>query len=450
MIGLTICELCAACGGEWQGAEDLLDKTPSDIVTDSRQASKGSLFLALRGEKTDGHRYIPDVLQQGALAVLAEEGGAPGEPRILVPNVMDAMRKAARMNRSRFSIPFIGVTGSVGKTTAKEMLASALSGRLRTFKTPGSMNGQIGIPVALTGMEDRYDAAVIEMGISLHGEMRRLTEIVHPDMAVFTNIGDAHLEAFHDRPGILKEKSELLLGMPSEGVIFYNGDDELLRAANFGGRRKVCFGLGEKCDVRAENVRYEDGTTLCCTVIAPGRRFPIRVDAYGSYMIYSVLSAAAVAIELGLSDAEIAEGMSHYETIGHRSRVLNLGWCTLVDDCYNANPTSNRAAIDSIMTLGEGRKVCILGDMRELGENSRELHRALGEYAVSHGVESILTQGDEAACIAEAAGETAVHFSDKASLIASLSEYLKKGDIVLVKASHGPGFDEVVRAIEKL
>ena len=198
MNGMTIGEMLRACRGEWQGNEETLTKAPSFIVTDSRQAGEGSLFLALRGERTDGHRYIPDVLQKGALAVLCEERGAAGEPRIVVPDTLTAMQQS----RKRWDIPFIGVTGSVGKTTAKEMLAAALSGKYEVFKTPGSMNGQIGIPVSLIGLHGEYDVAVIEMGVSLFGEMTRLTNMVHPDMAVFTNIGDAHLEALGDRlPG---------------------------------------------------------------------------------------------------------------------------------------------------------------------------------------------------------------------------------------------------------
>ena len=234
MNGMTIGEMLRACRGEWQGDKDTLDKTPVSVVTDSRQAGEGSLFLALRGERTDGHRYIPDVLRKGALAVLCEERGAAGEPRIVVQDTLAAMQQIAAASRKRWNIPFIGVTGSVGKTTAKEMLAAALSGKYSVFKTPGSMNGQIGIPVSLIGLHGDYDAAVIEMGVSLFGEMTRLTNMVQPDMAVFTNIGDAHLEALGDRPGVLRAKSEILQGMKNGAVIFANGDDALLSKADFG------------------------------------------------------------------------------------------------------------------------------------------------------------------------------------------------------------------------
>ena len=447
MNGMTIGEMLRACRGEWQGSEETLKKTPFSVVTDSRQAGEGSLFLALRGEKTDGHKYIPDVLQKGALAVLCEERGASGEPRLVVPDTLEAMQRIAAASRARWNIPFIGITGSVGKTTAKEMLAAALSGKYAVFKTPGSMNGQIGIPVSLLGLRGEYDVAVIEMGVSLFGEMTRLTNMVHPDMAVFMNIGDAHLEALGDRPGILRAKSEMLLGMKDDAVIFANGDDALLSHADFR-RKTVLFGLGEKCAVRAADIR-QNGESLSCRIIAGERDFPVTVPAYGNYMIYSVLAAAAVSLELGLSDAEIARGLSLYQTVGRRSRVERTAYCTLVDDCYNANPTSDCAAIDSLASLG-GRRVCVLGDMLEMGENAPALHRTVGEYAVTHGVELVITQGDLAGYIAEGAGEKGMHFPDRAALLHALPELIRPGDTVLVKASHGAHFEEVSEAIKCL
>lgn len=370
-----------------------------------------------------------------------------GEPRIVVPDTLAAMQQIAAASRKRWNIPFIGVTGSVGKTTAKEMLTAALSGKYEVFKTPGSMNGQIGIPVSLIGLHGEYDVAVIEMGISLFGEMTRLTNMVHPDMAVFTNIGDAHLEALGDRPGILRAKSEILQGMGPDAVIFANGDDALLSAADFG-RKTVLFGLGENCAVRAADVRH-CGESLSCCIFAGERSFPVTVPAYGTYMIYSVLAAAAVSLELGLSDAEIARGLARYETVGRRSRVVKTGYCTLVDDCYNANPTSDRAAIDSLASLS-GRHVCILGDMLEMGGNAPELHRSVGEYAAAHGVDLVITQGELAKYIAEGAGTAGAHYADRASLLTALPELLHEGDVVLVKASHGAHFEEISEAVKQL
>lgn len=446
MNGMTIGEMLRACRGDWQGDAETLTKTPSAIVTDSRRAEEGSLFLALRGERTDGHKYIPDVLGFGA-AVLCEERGAQGEPRIVVPNTLAAMQQIAAESRKRWNIPFIGVTGSVGKTTAKEMLAAALSGRYSVFKTPGSMNGQIGIPVSLMGLRGEYDAAVIEMGVSLFGEMTRLTDMVRPDMAVFTNIGDAHLEALGDRAGILRAKSEILRGMSADAVIFANGDDALLSRAEFG-RRTVLFGLGENCSVRAADIK-QDGESLSCRILAGEKDFAVTVPAYGTYMIYSVLAAAAASLELGLSEEEIARGLARYETVGRRSRVVRTDYCTLVDDCYNANPTSDCAAIDSLASLN-GRHVCILGDMLEMGVGAPELHRTVGKYAAEHGVELVIAQGELARNIAEGAGEKGMYFSDRAELLDALPGLLHPNDIVLVKASHGAHFEEISEAVKSL
>lgn len=448
MTQITLKEITEACGGQWQGREERLPLCPENVVTDSRKAGEGSLFIAIRGERTDGHRYIGDVLERGALAVLCEEPGADGDPRIVVPDVLAALLAIGRYARSRFTFPFIGVTGSVGKTTAKEMIASVLSARYNTFKTPGSMNGQIGLPVTLMSLTGDREAAVIEMGVSMFGEMTRITDIVRPDYAVFTNIGDAHLEFLGDRKGVLRAKSEIVSGMKEDAVIFANGDDELLRQADFH-RKKVLFGLGEHCDVRAVNVESIDGLAMRCRILAEDREIPVEVPAYGTYMVYSVLAAAAVGMTLGLSDQEIVRGMTLFKTVGHRSRVVKTPLYTLIDDCYNANPTSNAAAIDS-MAAFNGRKVCILGDMREMGETSKELHVQIGRYAVEHGAELVITQGDDAEYMSRAAGDRGLHYSDKASLIGALPALLKPGDVVLVKASNSMHFEEIAEAIEKM
>lgn len=450
MIGMTLREIVNASGALWQGAAELLNNTPVNIVYDSRQVVEGSLFVALKGERTDGHRFIPDVLSKGALAVLCEQSGGEHEPRIVVPDVMEALRASAAWNRTRHTIPLVAVTGSVGKTTAKEMLAAVLSARLRTYKTPGSMNGQLGIPAAFISMEDNYDVGVIEMGISLPGEMARIAKIVRPDMAVFMNIGDAHLEALGDHAGILREKSEILSCSSAFAPVFCNGDDLLLSVATFGGRPIVRFGMSCYCDVRAEDIEIvQNGTQQRCTIVSGNRRIPVHIPAYGTYMVYAALAAAAVGMTMGLSDDEIVQGILNYKTVGRRSRVISTSFGTLVDDCYNANPNSNRAAIDSLSNL-PGRKVCILGDMLELGENSHELHHDLGVYAVEHGVDAIYTHGAEAAYICAGAGMKGRHFTTKQEMIDMLPQIIQPGDTVLVKASHGARFEDIAEVLETM
>lgn len=449
MITLTIGEIAAITGGVWTGDKASLSVYPRAIITDSREDAENALFIAFRGEKTDGHRYIPDVLAKGACAVLCEEKGAEGEKRIVVDEVFAALRTLGSYCRSRMDMPVLGVTGSVGKTTAKEMCAAVLSEHYNTYKTPGSMNGQVGVPIALMGLGSEIEAAVIEMGISMRGEMEKLGKVVRPNMAVFMNIADAHLEALQSREGILEEKAMLLCASEPSAPVFVNGDDPLLNAYDFG-REKISFGLGEHCTVRAiEQKNQPNGTSQTCRILYGERDIFVTIPAYGSYMVYAALAGAAVGLYLGLTDEEIVRGIANYATVGHRSRVVKLPkGITLVDDCYNANPGSTRSAIDSLDALS-GRKVCILGDMRELGENSKQLHREVGAYAREKGVSLLLTSGEDAVCYGEGAGEIAHHVESKAALIAALPDFLREGDVVLIKASHSCRFEDIVEAMEK-
>lgn len=449
MITLSIGQIVSITGGVWTGDSAQENAYPRSIITDSREQAENALFIAFRGENTDGHRYIPDVLAKGACAVLCEERGGEGEPRIVVKEVFQALRALGSYCRERMDMPVLGVTGSVGKTTAKEMCAAVLSSHYRTFKTPGSMNGQVGVPIALMNLQKDIQAAVIEMGISLKGEMEKLGQLVRPNMAVFMNIADAHLEALGSREGILQEKAMLLCASASTAPVFVNGDDPLLRQYDFG-REKISFGLGEHCTVRAVDIQTQsDGKAQSCRIVCGDRNFSVTIPAYGNYMVYPALAAVAVGVYLGLSDEEIATGITHYATIGHRSRVIKLSsGATLVDDCYNANPSSVRSAIDSMDALG-GRRICVLGDMRELGENSHELHRNIGAYAREKGIAALYTCGDEASFYAEGAGDIARCFASKKELVAELASCLHGEDTILVKASHSCRFEDIVDELEK-
>ena len=448
MNGMTIGEMLRACRGEWQGNEETLTKAPSSIVTDSRQAGEGSLFLALRGEKTDGHKYIPDVLQKGALAVLCEERGAAGEPRIVVPDTLAAMQQIAAASRKRWDIPFIGVTGSVGKTTAKEMLAAALSGKYEVFKTPGSMNGQIGIPVSLIGLHGEYDVAVIEMGVSLFGEMTRLTNMVHPDMAVFTNIGDAHIEFLGSREGILKAKSEIFENLDADGVAILNGDDALLDTVALPQRIVRC-GESAHADVRVSALRDRGIDGIACTVTTERAEYQLNIPAPGRHMIYAASLAAAVGEELGLSVPEIERGVALYEPAGSRMRVHRLsGDRRLLDDCYNANPQSMSAAL-RVLAASEGKKIAVLGDMKELGELTESAHRAMGELCALLGIDRVIAVGEYARGIADAAHESAEWYPDAESAVDAARAAFTEGSVLLCKASHSMHLEKIVEELLK-
>ncbi|MBR4392907.1 MAG: UDP-N-acetylmuramoyl-tripeptide--D-alanyl-D-alanine ligase, partial [Oscillospiraceae bacterium] len=367
MNGFCIADITAACSGKLTGNTD--PKTPvGELVIDSRLIRQGDVFVAFRGERVDGHDYIARALQNGASCCLAEyvPAGVEGAV-ILVDDVQTAMEQIAGAYRAGFSVPLVGITGSVGKTTAKEMIAAVLSQRWHLLKTEGNLNNQIGIPMMLSRLKPEHQAAVIEMGISGFGEMSELADFVKPTMAVITKIGHAHLEFLHDLDGVLKAKTEMLDYLPDAAPVIVNGDDEKLHA--FSCRQpKILYGLSEDCDVRAEEVRTEwNGMT--CDIVCGDRRIPVRIPGYGRHIIYGALAGAAVGLQLGLSDEEIAEGVAAFENVGRRAEVTETGFVTLIDDSYNANPDSVKCGIDSLSQL-PGRHVCLLGDMLELGEDS--------------------------------------------------------------------------------
>ena len=449
MKNLILHTIANVCGGTLLGGEGRENAEITAVTTDSRTVIPGCLFAAIPGENTDGHRYIASAFEKGAACVLAERAPeTQAGPVILVPSTAKALQPLAGFYRAGFDIPFIGVTGSVGKTTAKNMLAAVLSERFAVHKTPGNFNNELGVPLTLFGLREEHTAAVIEMGISDFGEMRRLTAMVRPDFAVFTRIGEAHLEYLHDLQGVLRAKAEILEGMGPDSVVFANGDDPVLRALSCE-QRVVFFGRGEDCEVRAEDVSMRgDGSTVC-TVCYGGKRFPVVIPAYGEHMVYAALAGAAAGLALGLTEEEIARGVAAYVPEGGRGRVVETGALTLIDDCYNANPTSVSSAIRSLSALA-GRRVCILGDMLELGDNSPAMHRQCGAYAAQNGAALVLTCGELSQNTAEGAGERGLHFDNREALIDALSTLLQPGDAVLVKASHSMHFEEIVRAIEAM
>lgn len=445
MKDLTPETVCRVTGGK--ANRPLPAGELTSITTDSRKIEPGSLFAAIPGTRVDGHDFIPQAAEKGAACVLCSRFVDADVPQIGVSDTQAALRAVAAFYRSRFSIPFIGVTGSVGKTTAKEMIAAVLSQRFDTLKTEKNFNNELGVPLTLFQLREKHKVAVVEMGISGFGEMRRLTEMVRPDIGVFTVIGDAHLEFLGDRPGVLRAKGEMVEGIPENGVVIANGDDALLREHDFG-RRTVLFGMGENCAVRAVDVAADGTGGMKCVITAGERRIEASIPAFGNHMIYAALIGAAVGMELGMRDRQIAAGIAAYETMGSRGRIVDTGWLTVIDDCYNANPTSVKSALESLVAL-PGRHVAILGDMRELGERSGELHRQVGEYAAKLGAH-VVACGPEAEPVSAGAGGDSVWYADLQALLRALPEHVRKGDAVLVKASRAMGFEAVVEALEKL
>lgn len=416
------------------------------ITTDSRAVTPGALFAAIVGERVDGHDFLASAMEKGAVCALVERAVDCALPQLIVPDTAAALQTLAAYYRGQFSIPVVGVTGSVGKTTAKEMIAAVLSQRFCTHKTEKNFNNELGVPFTLFRLSPEHEAAVVEMGISDFGEMTRLARMARPDIAVFTLIGDAHLEFLHDREGVLRAKAEIVSAMPADALVIVNGDDPLLSGHDFG-RETWRFGFGESCELRAENVQTDGGVTHC-ELCWQGRRLPVTIPAYGRHMVYAALMGAAVGLRLGLSDEQIVAGVAAYETVGHRGRVLKTKRYTIVDDCYNSNPTSAASALHSLADLG-GRPVAILGDMLELGGQSEALHRELGALAAERGVR-VIACGELAKAIRDGAGEGALWFENTAALMDALPQLVSDGDAILVKASRRMKFEDVSARLAEL
>ena len=448
MTGMTISRAAAVCGGRICGEGDLGAELGS-VVIDSRAVSAGDFFVAYKGERVDGHDYISAAFDKGAVCCLAQrvpEGET--RPLILVPDVQAALEQICAEYRRDLRLPVIGITGSVGKTSAKEMISAVLSQRLNVLKTDKNLNNQIGVPMTISRIRPEHQAAVVEMGISGFGEMSVLAQIARPDMAVFTLIGHAHLEFLHDLDGVLRAKTEMLDFMADDAPVLINGDDEKLLGLQCR-QKKISFGLGENCDVRAENITLSPTGETLCDIVYGERRIPVEIKAYGRHMIYAALEGAAVGLLMGLDDEEIVRGVASFETVGRRAAVCDTGFITLIDDSYNANPDSVKCGIDSLMKM-PGRHVCILGDMLELGEGSGEMHFDVGRYAGERGAELVLTSGPLSYETCRGAGERGRHFATREELIAALPGLIQKGDRVLVKASLGSRFDQISEALKEL
>lgn len=477
-MNLTLQEIAEACGGKLvlkKGAGS--DTGVMSFVIDSRKVEKGGVFLATEGERVDGHRFISQVYRAGAaLAVTKktpeqvqrETGEDCGDwgSYLLVEDTLQALREIAEAYRRKCGIPIVGITGSVGKTSTKEFIAGVLAEKYCVLKTEGNFNNEIGVPLTLLRIRPEHQVAVVEMGISDFGEMRRLSRMVRPNVCVITNIGQCHLENLKTRDGILKAKSEIFDFMAEDGQVCLNGgDDKLSALQEIKGRKPHFFGLGENPaeEVSAEQIQGRGllGSDAVLrfsgeSVLAARGRQRIHVPLPGVHMVRNAAAAACVAGLFGLSAEEIAAGIEKVRSVSGRTNLIRLERYTLIDDCYNANPVSMKAAID-LLAMADTEKTAILGDMFELGENSDTLHEEAGAYAARAGIDRILCVGERAKHIyqgATAQAEGRKHiawFPDRDTLLKTLEqereEYIPDGCTILLKASHGMEF---VRVLEYL
>lgn len=454
MQPMTVQEIAAAVKGIWWNPRE--DAAPvCAVCTDSRKIVPGCLFLPWVGEKFDGHDFIDTALNKGAAGCLCAklpQDLRPDKFYIKVDDTRLALRALASAYREKFSIPFVQITGSVGKTTTKEMVAAVLGAKYKVLKTPENYNNDIGTPLTLFGLGPEHEAAVIETGMNHFGEIEYLGAMVRPDVAVISNIGDAHIEFLGSREGILKAKCEILEHLKEDGLLVLNGDDALLNTVQSPFRTVRC-GQSEHCQARVLEIADHGVEGITCTVVTEKDRYALSIPAPGAYMVYSASIAVAVGEALGLGHDEIVRGVAAYEPAGSRMRVLHLPeGRILLDDCYNANPQSVAAALEVLAKTECDRRIAVLGDMGELGELTDQAHYNMGALAAMLGIDFVAAIGEKAVRIADGAaqsgGET-LHFADQEEALKTLKEELKPGTAMLVKASHAMHFGQLVDALRE-
>lgn len=452
MTGCTVKELCAAVGGTLLRESSAV---VTEVSTDSRSIPAGALFVPLVGERFDGHDYLDAALAGGAAGCLTAKKPISlldGKFYIQVPDTLEALKALAAWYRDKFTIPMVQVTGSAGKTTTKEMIAAVLSQRFSTLKTQANFNNAIGTPLTLLNLAPEHQAAVIETGMNHFGEIEYLGAMVRPDIAVISNIGDAHIEYLGSREGILKAKCEIFEHLKADGVAILNGDDALLDTVTLPQRIVRC-GQSEHCETRISDIVDHGVDGITCTVTTSRDTYALTIPAPGEHMAYSASMAVAVGEELGLSREEIVRGVAAYEPTGSRMRVIRLpGGRVLLDDCYNANPQSVTAALEVLGRTDCERRVAVLGDMGELGDLTDQAHFNAGALAAMLGIDFVIAIGSKAARIADGAamsGGDVVHFATKEEALPTVREQLRPNTSMLIKASHSMRFERLTEDLRK-
>ena len=449
MISFDVRTVAAVTGG--QIIHNGADVPIQGISTDSRTLQAGDLFIPLRGEHFDGHDYLAQAVRHGAAACLSEEVVVGlNIPVVQVRDTLQALGDLAAAVRSRFTAPVIGITGTSGKTTTKEMLAAILSRTGPGLKSAGNFNNLIGVPLTLFGLNRDQQWAVIEMGMSARGEIARLAQIAAPQIGIITNVGAAHLEQLGGISGVARAKGELFIQLPSGGTAIVNADDpQICQLPLANGVRRLLFGNAAEAQVRASEVRAADGL-VTFTLHLPETDVPVCLPLPGRHNVQNALAAAAAAWSLGVAATDIAAGLAEFKACPGRMELMELpGDLVLLEDSYNANPLSMRAALDALYDLGRpGRRIAVLGDMLELGQAARDLHHEVGALVASR-ADWLFTLGDLAGEIAVGAAahglpaERIIAARTVDELLDQLQPLLQSGDRLLIKGSRGMRMERV-------
>ena len=475
MTGITVKELLEATGGNLLLGQE--DQHAGHISLDSRKMEGDDLFVPIVGERVDAHLFLCQAIASGAAAVFTSEhhrwedvkasvrqqcGGnreqekkALGAAWIEVPDTKKALQDLGSFCRKRLTLPLVGITGSVGKTTTREMIAEALSAGFLVYKTPGNSNSQVGVPITIAEIPQSAEIGVIELGMSEPGEMERISRVARVDCAVITNIGVAHIEQLGSQEHILEEKLHIQDGMPAEGILFLNGDDPLLASVvPKEGRKRVLYGLGRDCDYRAEDLHLEEGYPVF-TAVHGDRSVRVRLQVMGSHMVSNAMAALAVADTYGLSMEKAALALGQFKGYKGRQQIFQWGGVTVIDDSYNASPVSMKAGLEVLASVkGEGRRIAVLADMKELGLEAVRFHEEIGAYIGEHPLDMVLLLGELASCIgsgmdAARAVTPYIEMDRLAQVEEWLGEHIREGGCILFKGSNSMKLSEAVRHLKE-
>ena len=447
MDKLSVKKIADYIGGRLFGEDCFVDA----VTTDSRQAGKGVMFIALKGERADGNDFATAFLENGGdCAVVEKDIKIPdGKSVIRVNDTHKAIRDIARFYRETLDINVIGVTGSVGKTSTKDMLFSVISQGFETCATKGNFNNEIGVPLTVFGLDSSCEKAIIEMGMSGFGEISRLTAIAKPDVAVITNIGTAHIGNLGSRENILKAKLEILEGMCDDGLVVLNGDDNLLWGAKDSINLKTVYCAVENTE--ADYVAYDiacDGNGSNFKVKIDGKEYEFAINVAGRHHICNALAAIVCGLHYGMSVENIIKGVASFAPSGMRQKAINVNGIRIIEDCYNASADSMRSSLETFHTVcGASRSIAVLGDMLEQGSFAEENHRLVGRYVSENGINTLVTVGKDARYIADEAKKYNIknvyEFEKNNDAGEFLAKYLVKDDCVLFKASRGMKLEEI-------
>lgn len=423
------------------------------VTSDSRDVVPGSVFIAIRGERVNGEKYAAGAVEKGAEFVITENhiDDIPDEMQVIVPNVLDASIQMGANVRDTYDIDVIGVTGSMGKTTAKDFIYAAISPFAKTVKSEGNRNNELGMPKTIYGFTEEDRFAVLEMGMEALGDVHKLSLAAKPKAAVITCIGISHLERLKTRENILKAKLEMCDGMPADGILVMNGDDDYLPQAQITNPANVYYyGIkNTSADVVAKDIRTVGLTTQFTIEDKEYGEIPCVVPTIGDHNVLNALSAYTLVSRMGFDARQVAANLAGYVVSGQRQKFVQKGDILFIEDCYNAAPDSMKAAVDTIKTVGKGRTIAVFGDMMELGDDEAALHRSVGEYAKEKGVDCVWTHGERAKHICAGFGDGALSFEDKKQLGEYIIANLQPQDTIVFKASHSRRFEDIIEQVYK-